>query len=181
MEIGALLYTTWTEFERNKLNEAIELVNNPKAHPCFFEAVALYLSNALDVDYVLIGRLNKNKEQTIRTLTMVIEKLVVPNVEYALENTPCEQVFGNEICCFPFQLQNRFPEDRMLVDLGIESYIGAPLNNLNEEPVGLLALMHRKSIVKTPFLDALITIMTLPIEQELHRLSANSQEFTNCQ
>jgi hypothetical protein len=73
-------------------------------------------------------------------------------LEYDIQGTPCENVFGND------HVQKKFPEDHWLQKNGIESYLAIPVYDPEGKPSGHLGVMHespmgddlpRESIVRT--------------------------------
>ncbi|MGH7844044.1 MAG: sigma 54-interacting transcriptional regulator, partial [Candidatus Binatia bacterium] len=59
--------------------------------------------------------------------------------------TPCERVVGGDVRCYPERLQSLFPEDKILVDLRAESYLGVPLRGSKGEILGHLAVMNDRA------------------------------------
>jgi hypothetical protein len=51
-----------------------------------------------------------------------------------LEGTPCENVVGKALCCYPDRIQERFPRDLFLSERGVESYVGTPLFDNQHRP-----------------------------------------------
>lgn len=110
----------------------------------FLQAVARYLAELLEVDFVLIGKLDD--PQTINTALVWCKGGLADNFSYALHDTPCENVVGKTLCCYPQHVRQLFPRDHLLVEMGIESYVGIPLYNTACEPLGLLAVMHSQPL-----------------------------------
>jgi signal transduction histidine kinase len=67
-------------------------------------------------------------------------------VEYDLAGTPCAEVLTGVSCFFPDRVAEQFPEDRWLVDLGVESYAGTPLRGVDGDAKGLLTIMHDRPL-----------------------------------
>ncbi|MZH02015.1 MAG: hypothetical protein F3745_01030 [Nitrospinae bacterium] len=72
-----------------------------------------------------------------------------------MSGTPCENVVGESLCSHSCDVWKSFPEDKLLADLKIESYIGIPLNDSSNNPLGILLAMHDKPI--NDFADASLT------------------------
>ena len=99
----------------------------------FFDALAQYLGETLDVDYVVIDRLDENPD-IAETVALYAKGAIVPNMRYALKGTPCENVMGRRLCVYPEGAQQLFPEDTLLAEMGVESYIGIPLWDSSGRP-----------------------------------------------
>ena len=63
----------------------------------------------------------------VRTLAYYGKGKLRPNEEYDLDGTPCEDVVRGGLCHHPRGVQEKFPRDQGLIDLGIESFLGVPL------------------------------------------------------
>jgi PAS domain S-box-containing protein len=63
-------------------------------------------------------------------------------IEYDLDGTPCAEVLTGITCFHATGVSNRFPLDRMLTDLGVDSYAGTPLRGVDGQAHGLLVIMH---------------------------------------
>ena len=70
---------------------------------------------------------------------------LVENFEYNLKDTPCEIVWRGKSCYYPNNIQKLFPKDKLLVEMGIESYLGVPLHDNEKKSGGLLVVMHNKN------------------------------------
>lgn len=114
----------------------------------FFPALVRYLGETFGVDYVLVDRLAEDPGMA-ETIALYARGELSPNVRYGLRDTPCENVMGRSLCCYPEGVRERFPKDRMLVDMDVESYVGIPLLDTNGTALGLIAVMDGK-----PFADA---------------------------
>ena len=78
------------------------------------------------MDFVCIDRLDPDG-LTAHTLAVWTDGRFEDNVSYALKDTPCGDVVGQAVCCFPAGVQRSFPDDEVLQDLRAESYVGVTL------------------------------------------------------
>jgi signal transduction histidine kinase/ActR/RegA family two-component response regulator len=108
-----------------------------------------YLSSALGVDYVLIGELWGEDWQQVRTQVVRTPTETLDNFEYDLADTPCAEVVGQSPCCFPRDVDLLFPNDELLVQMGVKSYVGVPLIDTAGRPLGLIALLESKPMDDT--------------------------------
>ncbi|MFM8551671.1 MAG: hypothetical protein ACKOCD_05040, partial [Nitrospiraceae bacterium] len=93
----------------------------------FFPSLVANLASALNVRYIYIGTLCEPKRDRIATLAAWADGKFQENFEYDLAGTPCEQVVARGLCYYCQDVQQVFPEDRFLVDMGVQSYCGTPL------------------------------------------------------
>ena len=92
----------------------------------FFPELAKFLSETLDMDYICIDRLLGDK-LSAETVGVYYNGKFEDNVTYTLKDTPCGDVVGKTICCFPEGVRHLFPKDTVLQDMKAESYIGTTL------------------------------------------------------
>src|SRR5262249_26863448 len=64
------------------------------------------------------------------------------NFEYALKGTPCESVIEQRACYYPSGIQQAFPDDLILAQMGVHSYLGVPLADREGGNIGLLVLLN---------------------------------------
>jgi PAS domain S-box-containing protein len=137
----------------------------------FFETLARYLAESLDVFYVCIDRL-EGDGLNARTLAIWCDGHFEDNVTYALQDTPCGAVVGQTICCFPASVCQCFPRDQVLQDLRAESYLGATLWSHAGQPIGLIALIGRTPLDHSERAEAVLTQVAIRAAGELERLLA---------
>ncbi len=130
-------------------------------------------------DCMLIGR--TDGEGSVHADPMLVDGKVVAPVTYALVGTPCENVVHSGVCTYPTGAIAKFPDDRMLLDLGFDSYAGAPLHGLHGEVVGLLAILGRKPLAPELPVEDLVGAFAKLIEVTLQRELAEREAETHKQ
>lgn len=115
-----------------------------KLGQAFFDKTVQFLSELLGTEYATIGRLQD--QGSVKTISAFIDGKLVPNFEYKLEHTPCENVIEGEPCLYESGVAQKFPNDKELAEDGIESYIGVPLYTTEGKTFGLIILLSRKPI-----------------------------------
>jgi diguanylate cyclase (GGDEF)-like protein/PAS domain S-box-containing protein len=134
----------------------------------FLPAMARYLGEVLNVDYVIIDKLVENTTDA-ETVALFAKGAIQPNLRYSLIGTPCENVMGGGLCCYARKIQQRFPEDTMLVEMGVESYIGLPLWDSLGQPIGLIAAMDSKPMADADAIANMMKLMATRAAAELER------------
>ncbi len=138
----------------------------------FFKSLALYLAEMLQVDYALIGELVEGNESQIQTRAIAAHGKIQDNIVYNLKGTPCEKVVGREPCYFPSNICQRFPEDKVLIEMGVESYLGMPLFDSKMNPLGLIAILNREPLSNEDMAKSMLQIFAIRASAELERLQA---------
>ncbi len=142
----------------------------------FFEGLAKHLAHSLNMEYVCIDRL-EGDGLTANTVAIYNNGVYEPNVSYALKDTPCGDVVGKTICCFPRDASRLFPKDAALQDLKAESYIGTTLWSFDAKPIGLIAVIGQKPIGNRNLAESLLKMVGIRAAGELERKKA--EEETN--
>jgi len=137
----------------------------------FFEKLAEFLARTLNMDFVCIDRLEGDR-LTARTVAVWHDGKFEDNVSYALKDTPCGDVVGQIVCCFPACVRQLFPGDQVLQDLLAESYVGATLWSHTGQPIGLIAVIGRKSLTNRTLAEKILKMVAVRAAGELERLEA---------
>lgn len=134
----------------------------------FFPALVTFLGERLGVEYALVDELLPDRRRA-RTVGLYAAGKVVPDVEYDLKGTPCENVMGKTLCCYPRQIQQLFPEDELLQQMGAESYVGIPLWDSRGQPIGLIAVMGQKPLEDRELAESVLQMVAIRCAHELER------------
>ena len=135
----------------------------------FFDSLARFLAQTLQMDYVCIDRLDGD-QLNATTLAVWCDGHFEDNVTYALSDTPCGDVVGQKICCFPASVSQFFPRDQALQDLRAESYIGTTLWSHTGQPIGLIAIIGRRPLANRLQAEVTIERIAMRAAGELERL-----------
>ncbi|WP_156312424.1 response regulator [Marinagarivorans algicola] len=114
----------------------------------FINKITPLLAEVINADYTLVGRVNADGTEAL-TLCLCEGTQIIDNCSYVLNGTPCQQVADDRICFYPDDVCAAFPDDKLLIDLGIKGYLGAPLHGPDGNVMGLLI-----ALFKTPVDDS---------------------------
>lgn len=140
----------------------------------FFDKLTTHLALTLKMDYVVVGVLLPGRDR-VATLSMHGPEGLEKMVEYDLGGTPCENVVSQDVCVYPANVTRYFPTDQMLVDMGIESYLGIPLRGSKQEVLGLLAVLSRKTLGDISMVRQVLEIFSSRAAAEVERLKVEQQ------
>ena len=141
----------------------------------FFRILVKHLASALDVRYAFVGELVGDKGDHIHTLAVWSGADYSENYEYSLSGTPCEKAVDQVLCCFPQNIQQLYPKDHTLAEMGAESYIGTPLFDCKGQTLGILAILHDESIEDTGLAESIVSIFAGRAAVELQRKQAEEK------
>ena len=137
----------------------------------FFYSLARFLAENLAMEFVCIDRL-EGEGLVARTEAVWSDGRLDDNVSYALKDTPCGEVVGKQICCFPSAVCQLFPHDQVLQEMRAESYAGATLFDHTGKPNGLIAVISRRPLANRPLVEATLRMVAVRAAGELERLQA---------
>jgi PAS domain S-box-containing protein len=163
--------------ERRKSQEVTAFLSqagSEVADEPFFDALARFLAQSLQMDYVCIDRL-EGDQLNATTLAVWHDGHFEDNVSYALGDTPCGDVVGQKVCCFPASVTRLFPRDQALQDLRAESYIGVTLWGHDGQPIGLIAVIGRRPLANRSQAEATMERIAMRASGELERLIAETE------
>jgi len=148
----------------------------------FFRQLARYLAGALAADYICIDRL-VDDNLSAETLAVFFDGKFDDNLIYRLQDTPCGDVVGQQVCVFASGVRHLFPKDAALQDLQAEGYLGVTLWSSAGEPIGLIAVISRTPIGNIKAAESILKLVAVRAASELERkdaeatLQASEQRF----
>ncbi|MGE3775675.1 MAG: sigma 54-interacting transcriptional regulator [Pirellulaceae bacterium] len=135
----------------------------------FFESLVRNLAAALDVRYAFVAEFTEVASR-VRTRAFWARDRIADNVEYELAGTPCHDVVRGALCHHPCGIRDTFPHDRALVELGVESYLGVPLTDVDGNVLGHLAVFDERPMPHQPQRLYIFKILAASAVAELQRL-----------
>jgi len=149
----------------------------------FLAGLASYLGHVLGMDYVIIDKIADDPANA-ETVALYANGEVLPNMQYTLKGTPCDNVMEGTLCCHPENIQQLFPEDLLLVDMQAECYAGIPLLDSAGKVIGLIAVLDGKPMENTAYVTSLLQMVATRVAAELEREQseralAESKQFLN--
>lgn len=135
----------------------------------FFEILTAQLAEALQVDFAFVGEYESGAAPAINILSLQMQGRPTPGFRYELANTPCADTMQNGVCVYPRDVQVCFPEDYLLVQMAVESYVGVALHASDGRPLGILVIMHRAPLPDPTLAENLMRIFAVRAASELER------------
>jgi Nif-specific regulatory protein len=141
----------------------------------FFASMVRHLARALQVRYAFVTECRERVKTRARTLAFWMGDRLADNVSYEIAETPCLKVLAGETCYYPTGVRKLFPNDKDLVKLSAEGYLGIPLRNASGAIIGHLAVLDDKPLPETPQGRSLLNIFAARAGAELERLHAEEE------
>ncbi|WP_455204387.1 ATP-binding protein [Kaarinaea lacus] len=161
--------------EKKRFDDAIQLIATGVAVETgdgYFQKLVANLADLFQTRYAFVGVLDTTNTQSVRTIAVYADGKLAPNISYELEGTPCEKVVGQHTCIVEDDVQQMFPQDLLLNEMGAESYIGTPLFNSTGEPVGLIVLIDSRPLCNPDQMKVIMEIVAARTAAELERSKA---------
>lgn len=156
-------------FESYQLLTALLEKSSDKMGMAFFESTSRLLADFLQVDQVFIGEISSRSPLKIKTIAYIAAGKFQSEMEYLIKDTPCERVVQGEFGVYPDHLQQTFPKDQILAELGLRSYAGVPLKAKDGTVIGLFSILDKKAMPDASTHRALMSILGHRLGAELDR------------
>ncbi len=133
----------------------------------FLKSLTQHLALALKLPFAGIGKLNYPDQKDVSILAFWNGKDFGDNFTYCLKDTPGDNVFKKEWSIYPEKVSQLFPKDKMLVDIGIQSYMGITLFDESDKALGIIWVMDTKPFQDVHSMKEIMTIFAARAEMEL--------------
>jgi GAF domain-containing protein len=130
----------------------------------------VYLSRALQADYAFVAELSRQEPSRVRTTAVCVDGEIAPDIEYALPGTPCANVVSSGVCAYPQGVQALFPDDGLLVEMGVDGYAGTPLFDSAGRVLGLIVVLFRRPVRDLPIVESTLQVFAARAAGEMERL-----------
>jgi PAS domain S-box-containing protein len=157
---------------KEEILQNISLGVATKTDKFLFQALAEYLTKTLSVEFAFIGELIQPENNRVRTIAGYGDGQILENIEYALANTPCENVAGKQLCVYANQIQAQFPLDTYLREIGAESFMGVPLFDSTGQALGLITVLSHQPLQDTELMAEILNIFAARAAAEIERQRA---------
>src|SRR6516225_3905211 len=150
---------------------ALRVIVEGTAHDtgeAFLQSLVRHLASAVGTRYAFVAEFAGGARA--RTLAFWFRDRITDNIEWDVVGTPCEDVVRGSLCHHPAGVRVKFPDDKPLVDWGIESYLGVPLVNAKGEHLGHLAVFDEQPLPAEPRTLFALRISAARAAAELERL-----------
>jgi signal transduction histidine kinase len=132
--IAGILAADITDLERRVEPPAIRTTADQR--DAFFGDVARSLVVGIGCRWAGLARLSEDGSRA-ETLAWFDRDVRQPDIAYSLAGTPCADVIAaNGFLAIADGLQERYPDDRWLADIGARSYVGEVVRGVDGRPAG---------------------------------------------
>jgi len=142
----------------------------------FFRTCVEHLAIAYGTRYAFIGLFDDPLDKShITTIAGYADGAHIPSMTYPLYGSPCQDVLCVDKVFIASGLRDKYPEDELLITMGLESYFGSALKNADGEAIGLIVVTDTGPMAPDVWNSALLDLFSDRISFELERARADEQ------
>jgi len=153
----------------NELIKKLLVASSLPSNQDYFQSVTSTLTQIYDTHFAFIGIFENEQKNSVRTISVCAGDQHVDNFTYQLKGTPCQDVLNLNLELVPFDVAQLYPEDKLLVDMAIESYFGAPIISPNNEMIGLVVVMDTKAMILQTWIKPVLKVIAKQVSHEIER------------
>ncbi len=142
----------------------------------YLQVIVRSLGEALSVRWAFVSELVPDDPSQARTVAFCQDGTLLDNMAYPLAGTPCADVYDRSACLVTEGAQEAYPEDVMLQDMGIESYLGLPFVDDAGRALGHLGVMHDRPLPAALLDEPLFRIFVAQAGSEFARRGAEAEK-----
>jgi len=141
----------------------------------FIRNCARELARTYGARYAFVGVFADERKESIRTLAVWDGDGFAENFTYDLAGTPCQDILRSRAEIVPRGVAKRYPRDKLLRTLRVESYYGTPLVNSEKKTVGLVSVMDTRPMRPNVWTRSILGVFGYRIALELEREQAEAR------
>lgn len=134
----------------------------------FFRTLVRQLTHTLGVDIAFVAE-TVGGGRGARTIAVCIDGTIRDNFVYPLAGTPCAVLWTEPSCVVAADVQRHFPDDPLLQQLDVESYLGVRLEGSGAGPLGWLGIMHRRPVECAELAETILEVFASRASAEIER------------
>ncbi len=138
----------------------------------FFQFLVADLAQALGTSHAFIALKAVQAPDHLRTMACYVFGEMVDDCEFDVRATPCEIILQDGLSVFEDGVAELFPNDRLLVEMQVRSFAGAPLRDTSGTLIGMLAVQHVQALANPDLVRSLLQVFSERASSELERKRA---------
>jgi hypothetical protein len=108
------------------------------------------LARVVDTRWAFIAQFSSETHTKACTIAFWDGDHFAENFEWTLKGTPCEEVVHGKLCHHHSGVRQSFPDDKLLIEWQVESYLGVPLRDPEGKILGHLAVFDERPMPEEP-------------------------------
>jgi len=158
--------------ERQKSEETLRQISLGVSHTTgeeFLRSLLKQLSKALPNDYAFLVELSGKGAGQFSTLALAEQGNILRNGQCALTHSAFADSIARGFRAHLGGARVMFPEDVLLAELAIESFIATPLMDHHGRTIGLIGVLDRKQLGDTQMIESTLQIFAARAAAEIER------------
>ncbi len=158
--------------ERQKSEETLRQISLGVSHTTgeeFLRSLLKQLSKALPNDYAFLVELSGKGAGQFSTLALAEQGNILRNGQCALTHSAFADSIARGFRAHLGGARVLFPEDVLLAELAIESFIATPLMDHHGRTIGLIGVLDRKQLGDTQMIESTLQIFAARAAAEIER------------
>ncbi|UCF40061.1 MAG: PAS domain S-box protein [Gemmatimonadota bacterium] len=173
--VGAVVGVFRDKTERRRTEEALRSVTEGVSGATgkeFFHSLVVMLTQVLGVEYAVIAEWPGEDSDRIHTIAVCAAGEVLEDFDRPLAGSPCAGVLASRTCSYPGGVREEFPDDRLLAEFEVESYLGTPLLDSSRQVIGVIAVLGKQPLAEEQLVRSTLEIFAPRAAAELERSRA---------
>jgi len=143
----------------------------------YFSQLVQLLREVTNADYTFIATINP-ETNTAKSLAVQSRAGPENNISYPLTGTPCSDLTFNQQFCIKQGIADQYPDDALLIELGIAGYVGITLRNTYNHTVGILVALYKSPIVDEGIAENAFSFFSASALSEIERRNNENSLIT---
>ena len=135
----------------------------------FVRSLLKQLSKALDHDRAFLVELTGPVGTPTALLTIAERGELRPTVSLDLTNSACLSVLTGGFRAYSERARASFPEDSLLADSAAEAFVGMPLNDHSNVPIGVMGVLDCRPVREVQLIESTLQIFAARAAAEIER------------
>ncbi len=137
----------------------------------YYEAICRYTVEHFDFDYAFVGELDSISKSIHAVCGWSKEGAIKP-FHYDVKNSPCHNTLSHSHAFYPHNVQQTFPKDTLLLEMGIEAYAGIALFNKSQEPIGVFVILNKTPFDNSSLVEHILKLYNNSLSAEMERCTS---------
>ena len=135
----------------------------------FVRSLVKQLSKALQSDFAFVVETIKKGDESVCSLIIAEQGNIRSKINYKLAATPFEEVLKKGYRAYADDVRDRFPNDEVLQELDVKSFVAMPLVDHKGRAVGVMGVLDRKPMENFEIAESTLQIFAARAAAEIER------------
>jgi len=159
-----------------KMLHSMSKIEDGRTGNVYLNDLAMSMTEILGTNFVIIGETDISDDTVVNTRVVLIDAEYKDNFTYLRSGTPCEEVLKcRRVITYPNEVVKKFPEDEVLAQMGVESYMGTAIYTPSGDLIGLLVALDKSEMLNYQVYEPVLDFFASRIGVEMQRQRAQDK------